>query len=101
MGQPGKPRVGCQPRDSNCVASYNIFANDPQPTPNDYNTGDGLNTAGYFWNQSTPMAAMTRGWPPGLRRAFFLRLPLGRCSHATFTVPELLPQVAFQNWMRP
>ena len=51
--------------DSNCVASYNIFANDPQhlgadpsvmkvlggyPTPNDYNTGDGLNTAGYLWN---------------------------------------------------
>lgn len=53
------------PSDSNCVASYNIFANDPQhiggdpsvlkllgsyPTPNDYNTGDGLNTAGYLWN---------------------------------------------------
>jgi hypothetical protein len=53
------------PTDSNCVASYNIFGNDPQhiggdpavlkllgsyPMPNDYNTGDGLNTAGYLWN---------------------------------------------------
>ena len=53
------------PTDSNCVASYNMYANDPAhvgadasvlkllssyPTPNDYNTGDGLNTAGYLWN---------------------------------------------------
>lgn len=51
--------------DSNCVASYNIYANDPEhigadpavlkvldsyPAPNTYNTGDGLNTAGYSWN---------------------------------------------------
>jgi len=50
---------------TNCVASYNIFANDPRgigadpklaalfktfPTPNLYTTGDGLNTATYFWN---------------------------------------------------
>jgi hypothetical protein len=50
---------------TNCVASYNIFANDPKgigadpkimsvfkgyPTPNNYTTGDGLNTATYSWN---------------------------------------------------
>lgn len=56
----------CQsPTDLNCVASYNIYANDPQklggdpavlallksyPAPNDYNVGDGLNQAGYLWN---------------------------------------------------
>jgi hypothetical protein len=49
----------------NCVASYNIFGNDPKgigadpklaaifktfPAPNKYTTGDGLNTATYFWN---------------------------------------------------
>jgi Carboxypeptidase regulatory-like domain len=53
------------PTDSNCVASYNMYANDPAhiggdpavlkllgsyPAPNDFNTGDGLNTAGYLWN---------------------------------------------------
>ena len=51
--------------DTNCVASYNMFANDPRrigadpvmgkifakyPLPNTYTNGDGLNTAGYFWN---------------------------------------------------
>lgn len=50
---------------TNCVASYNIFANDPKgigadptimgvfkayPVPNNYTTGDGLNTATYSWN---------------------------------------------------
>ncbi len=55
------------PTDLNCVQSYNIFNNDPThlggnaailsllkgyPAPNDYNTGDGLNVAGYLW--STP-----------------------------------------------
>ena len=55
--------------DVNCVASYNIFQNDPAgiggdpsvlkllksyPAPNAYNTGDGLNQAGYLWN--TPAA---------------------------------------------
>jgi len=50
---------------SNCVASYNIFANDPKgigldpklatlfkslPAPNNYTTGDGLNTATFIWN---------------------------------------------------
>ncbi len=50
---------------TNCVASYNIFSNDPMgigadpklmaifktfPTPNNYTTGDGLNTATYSWN---------------------------------------------------
>ena len=52
------------PTDLNCVQTYNIYANDPQhigadssvlkllnsyPAPNDYNVGDGLNTAGYLW----------------------------------------------------
>jgi Carboxypeptidase regulatory-like domain/TonB-dependent Receptor Plug Domain len=51
--------------DSNCVASYNIFANDPAhigldsavksvlggyPAPNSYSAGDGLNTGIYQWN---------------------------------------------------
>ena len=51
--------------DTNCVASYNMFANDPRrigadpvmgkiyakyPLPNTYTTGDGLNVGGYFWN---------------------------------------------------
>jgi hypothetical protein len=51
---------------TNCIASYNIIANDPRklgidptiqsqvianlPAPNLYSTGDGLNTAGYTWN---------------------------------------------------
>ncbi len=56
---------------TNCIASYNIFANDPNknipgaqtgldpkigaflnkyPAPNNYQVGDGLNTAGYSWN---------------------------------------------------
>ena len=52
------------PTDANCVQSYNIYGNDPAhigadpavlkllnsyPAPNDYNVGDGLNTAGYLW----------------------------------------------------
>jgi hypothetical protein len=51
--------------DANCVATYNIFANDPQrigldsavkavlggyPAPNSYAVGDGLNTGVYVWN---------------------------------------------------
>ena len=51
--------------DANCVASYNIFANDPAkigldsavkgvlggyPAPNAYSAGDGLNTGIYQWN---------------------------------------------------
>lgn len=50
---------------ANCVATYNIFADDPKgigldpklatlfkslPAPNNYTTGDGLNTATYIWN---------------------------------------------------
>lgn len=50
---------------TNCIASYNIFANDPRrigadptvkayldkyPAPNNFTVGDGLNTAGYSWN---------------------------------------------------
>jgi hypothetical protein len=54
--------------DTNCIASYDIFANDPRrigidpaiaklfnayPKPNDYSVGDGLNTATYSWNPPT------------------------------------------------
>ncbi|HYP12360.1 MAG TPA: carboxypeptidase regulatory-like domain-containing protein, partial [Bryobacteraceae bacterium] len=56
------------PTDTNCVASYNFAADDPRrlgvdptvrqlldklPLPNSYQTGDGLNTAAYFWNTPT------------------------------------------------
>jgi hypothetical protein len=62
--KPGVPVCGGS-ITANCVASYNIFGNDPKgigidptlaaifktyPTPNKYTTGDGLNTATYFWN---------------------------------------------------
>ena len=51
--------------DTNCIASFNIFANDPAgigrdatvtsimgkyPQPNSYAFGDGLNTAAFVWN---------------------------------------------------
>jgi len=51
--------------DSNCIATFNVFANDPlgrgldsavrsvlggYPAPNSYNVGDGLNTGGFTWN---------------------------------------------------
>jgi hypothetical protein len=51
--------------DSNCIATFNVFANDPQgrgldsavksvlggyPAPNSFNAGDGLNTGAYTWN---------------------------------------------------
>ncbi len=51
--------------DTNCIASYNMFANDPAgigadplmqtminsfPNPNTFTVGDGLNTAGFLWN---------------------------------------------------
>ncbi len=53
------------PTDANCVASFNIFTNDPlrrgidpsvkgvlggYPAPNALNSGDGLNTGNYQWN---------------------------------------------------
>jgi hypothetical protein len=57
---------------TNCVASYNIFANDPlniggdpavmglinkTPLPNSFSSvGDGLNTAGFNWNPPTKFA---------------------------------------------
>ena len=61
---PGVPVCGSTVT-ANCVASYNIVANDPKgigldpklsalykkfPAPNNYTTGDGLNTATYIWN---------------------------------------------------
>lgn len=54
--------------DTNCVASFNVFAADPlgigldpavksvlggYPAPNSYNAGDGLNTGIYQWNTPT------------------------------------------------
>src|SRR5215813_713646 len=54
--------------DTNCIATYKIFDNDPRkigidpviaklfgsyPQPNDYRVGDGLNTATYAWNPPT------------------------------------------------
>jgi hypothetical protein len=57
--------------DTNCVASFNFAANDPQrrgvdptigklfgayPQPNSYAFGDGLNTATYLWNPPTHIA---------------------------------------------
>ncbi|MDQ2898559.1 MAG: TonB-dependent receptor [Acidobacteriota bacterium] len=65
--QPGVRNCG-SPSDTNCIGSYNIFANDPRrigldpkigallkslPHPNVYTNGDGLNTAGYEWNPPT------------------------------------------------
>ncbi len=53
--------------DSNCIASYNVFGNDPlragldpavksilggYPAPNSYNAGDGLNMGALQWNPS-------------------------------------------------
>jgi Carboxypeptidase regulatory-like domain/TonB-dependent Receptor Plug Domain len=61
----GGVRNCASPTDANCVASYNIFANDPlhrgldatvksvlggYPAPNSYSAGDGLNTGAYQWN---------------------------------------------------
>ena len=61
---PGVPTCATA-SSTNCVASYNIFGNDPKgigadpkiaalfkgyPAPNNYTTGDGLNTATYLWN---------------------------------------------------
>ena len=61
---PGVRNCG-SPSDSNCVQTYNMFANDPRkiggdpgvlkllkgyPGPNNYTTGDGLNVAGFLWN---------------------------------------------------
>lgn len=60
--------VNCAtPSATNCVASYNIFANDPskigedsvmgkfinsEPLPNSFTHGDGLNFAGFQWSPS-------------------------------------------------
>lgn len=66
----GVPVCANPATDTNCVATYNIFANDPAgigadplmqtmlgsfPLPNSFSSvGDGLNTAGFVWN--TPSA---------------------------------------------
>src|SRR5581483_7644086 len=62
---PGIATCGAANHFQNCVDTYNIFANDPlgiggdpatmglinsEPLPNNFATGDGLNTAGYSWN---------------------------------------------------
>jgi len=64
---PGVRTCG-SPTDRNCVASYNMYANDPRrigldpvigklvkglPAPNSFAAGDGLNTGTYFWNPPT------------------------------------------------
>ncbi|MBI4873698.1 MAG: TonB-dependent receptor, partial [Acidobacteria bacterium] len=51
--------------DANCIATYDMYASDPRkiggdqkilkmlgsfPRPNSFTSGDGLNTAAYFWN---------------------------------------------------
>jgi len=58
-------RMCASATDRGCVQTYNIYANDPMgigpdpqvmkllksyPLPNNYGSGDGLNTAGYLWN---------------------------------------------------
>ena len=58
-------RACASPTDANCIASYNIFQNDPlrrgldpavksvlgaYPAPNQYSAGDGLNTGNFVWN---------------------------------------------------
>lgn len=58
-------RPCASPTDANCVASFNIFQNDPlrrgldpavrgvlgaYPAPNQYSSGDGLNTGNFVWN---------------------------------------------------
>lgn len=62
--RPGVRECGSN-SDLNCVATYDIFANDPRriggdatvlkllgsfPKPNSFIAGDGLNTAAYLWN---------------------------------------------------
>src|SRR5262245_3355717 len=57
--------------DTNCIATYNIFSNDPRaiglnpvvgnllksyPQPNSFASGDGLNTAAFLWNPPTTNA---------------------------------------------
>ena len=59
------------PADTNCIGSYDIFANDPlrrgldksvksvlggYPAPNSYSAGDGLNTGAYQWNSPVKVA---------------------------------------------
>ncbi len=58
-------RMCATPTELGCIRTYNIFANDPAgigpdplmmemlakfPSPNTFNVGDGLNTAGFIWN---------------------------------------------------
>lgn len=61
-------RTCANDQDTGCIATYDVFANDPRhigidpmvaklfnsyPKPNDYSGGDGLNTATYAWNPPT------------------------------------------------
>ncbi|MGH9660335.1 MAG: TonB-dependent receptor plug domain-containing protein, partial [Bryobacteraceae bacterium] len=65
--RPGVRTCG-SPTDRNCIASFNMFANDPRriggdptilklfgsyPKPNSFASGDGLNVASYLWNPPT------------------------------------------------
>lgn len=58
-------RMCATPTEVGCIRTYNIFASDPAgigadptiaalirtfPSPNSFNVGDGLNTAGFAWN---------------------------------------------------
>ncbi len=58
-------RMCATPTELGCIRTYNIFASDPAgigpdplmremlakfPSPNTFNVGDGLNTAGFIWN---------------------------------------------------
>ena len=83
---------------TNCIASYNIFANDPRsigadpvvkayldkyPAPNNFSVGDGLNTAGYSWN--VPSRTQGPNWMARIDHTFNDRLSLfGRYIHSDF-----------------
>lgn len=83
---------------TNCIASYNIFGNDPRrigidptvkaylaryPAPNNFTVGDGLNTAGYSWN--TPSSTQGPNIMGRIDHTFNERQSLfGRYIHSDF-----------------
>lgn len=83
---------------TNCIASYNIFANDPRrigidptvktylsryPAANNFTAGDGLNTAGYSWN--TPSSTQGPNIMGRIDHTFNERQSLfGRYIHSDF-----------------